>query len=423
MTFRLARRDARRPASPGRTRSRPTVCVVGPSKRFLSGLTYYTFGLCNALNDVSDVSAIFLRQLLPTRLYPGHQRVGADLSTLRLSQSVARLDGVDWYWFPSLVRALYFLLKQRPDILVLQWWTGTVLHTYLALAAIARLMGTRVIIEFHEALDPGEDSIRWVSYYVNRLLPVLCRMADGYVVHSRYDMEFVSGRYKLQNKPVEIIPHATYDHYRRGGRLRYAPDSCCNLLYFGLIRPYKGVDALIRAFDAIPPEEIHRYWLTVVGETWEDCTEPSRLIEESRYRHRITFINRYVSDAEVDAVFGGADVVVLPYQRSSQSGTLHVAVNYGLPVIVTSVGGLVEAVDDYEGAIVVQPGDHQGLVTAITRAVELRGLRFKDAWSWRSVAERYVDFLARVAGLGRQAETRGLPTPAGVEHEELAAVR
>lgn len=380
-----------------RTR-RQRVCVVGPSTRFLSGITYYTFSLARALNGPCAVSALLMRQLLPSKLYPGHKRVGAAISTLALPPSIPAYDGVDWYWLPTMARAVWFLLRQRPTVLILQWWTGTVLHSYLLLALTARLLGARVVVEFHEVLDTGEDKMKWVSRYVGVAGPWLFRLAAGYVVHSEFDRRLVTQRFGLAGKPLEIIPHATYDHYRQGKRWRAAPEECCNLLFFGIIRPFKGLEDLIRAFDAIPPEEIGRYWLTVVGETWEGWTLPAELMEQSRYKDRITFINRYVPDEEVDGVFSGADVVVLPYHRSSQSGPLHVALHYGLPVVVSAVGGLVEAVEGYAGAVLAEPANPEALLAAIQQAVRLRGTRFEDPRGWVAIAVRYADFLSTLDG-------------------------
>jgi glycosyltransferase involved in cell wall biosynthesis len=225
--------------------------------------------------------------------------------------------------------------------------------------------------------------------------PWLFNLASGYVVHSEFDRRLVVERFGLAGKPMEVIPHATYDHYRQGKRWRAAPEECCNLLFFGIIRPFKGLEDLVRAFDAIPPEEIEKYWLTVVGETWEGWTLPTELIAQSRYKDRITFINRYVPDEEVDGVFSGADVVVLPYHRSSQSGPLHVALHYGLPVVVSAVGGLVEAVEGYEGAVLTEPANPEALLEAIYQAAARRGTCFADPRGWDAIAERYAHFLAR----------------------------
>jgi glycosyltransferase involved in cell wall biosynthesis len=374
------------------------VCVVGPGTRFLSGITYHTYSTSRALSTHFKVSAILMRQLLPTMLYPGRKRVGTAVANLELPPSIARYDGVDWYWVPTLFRALWFLVRQRPDALILQWWTGAVLHTYLVLALAARLLSARVIIEFHEAQDPGEAGIAWASKYAQLLAPGLFRLACGYTAHSEHDRQLIADRYGLTTCPSAVVPVGTYDNYRKGKRWREAPDDCCNLLFFGLIRPYKGVDDLIRAFDAIPPHEIERYWLTVVGETWEGWDLPGELIDRSPYRDRITFINRFVSDDEVEAIFGGVDAVVLPYKRASQSGPLHVAMNYGLPVVITPVGGLVEAVTTYgyQSAVLAESGNPEALGAAIRKAAGLRGQHGGDVPGWALAAERYRDFVTAI---------------------------
>src|SRR6185437_7650522 len=96
------------------------------------------------------------------------------------------------------------------------------------------------------------------------------------------------------------------------------------------------------------------YWLTIVGETWEHCEPIVAMARSSRHHDRITIMNRYVTDVEADAYFAAADVVVLPYRSSSQSGVLHLAMEYGLPVVATRVGGLAEAAAAYDGADVVE---------------------------------------------------------------------
>jgi glycosyltransferase involved in cell wall biosynthesis len=384
---------------------RTRICVVGPSCRFLSGITYYTYGLCNALDGGYDVSAILMRRLLPRRLYPGRERVGIELSDVRLRRSVARFDGVDWYWFPSLFRAVAFLVRRRPQVLVLQWWTGTVLHSYLVLAVIARLLGARIVVEFHEALDVGEARLPWAIAYVRRLAPCLFRMASRYVVHSRFDARLVTAQYGLPAKSLEVIPHPGYDHHGLPEQSRADAPRGCRLLYFGLIRPFKGVEDLIHAFDAIPLDEIGEYHLTIAGETWEGHSLPAALIASSPHGKRIRFINRYLTDDEVTDLFRQADIVVLPYRRSSQSGPLHIAMHWGLPVVVTAVGGLVEAVEAYEGATLAEPANPTALLAAIRQARGLCGERFTAPHSWQDSAQRYG---ALLDGLTLREERAGL---------------
>ena len=116
-------------------------CVIGAGTRFLSGISYHTLHLVNALARSHEVSVILMRQLLPTRFYPRRERVGAKLTRLEYDPLVRVFDGVDWYWLPSMLRALVFLMRERPGAVVFQWWSGTVLHSYLLLALVARLLG------------------------------------------------------------------------------------------------------------------------------------------------------------------------------------------------------------------------------------------------------------------------------------------
>ncbi len=368
------------------------VCVIGAGTRFLSGMSHYTARLTNTLAQFHEVSAILMRQLLPTRFYPGRQRVGASLTSLEYDSHVRVFDGVDWYWLPSILRSLAFLLRERPKIVVFQWWSGTVFHTYLLLALVARLLKARVVIEFHEVVDSGEAKLLLAQAYVRLVAPFLVRLAHGFVIHSGYDGKLLQRYYNLAKRPVAVIPHGPYNQYLVGDReqeQQRMPASCCNLLFFGLIRPYKGLEDLIRAFDSLPENEIGKYWLTIVGETWEGWTLPAKLIEESRYRDRITCVNRYVSDEEVSQFFARADAVVLPYHRSSASGPLHIAMSCGLPVVVTSVGGLIEAVASYEGAILVPPEDPAMLQKGLLQVRALCGKRYEDPHSWGHTAAGY----------------------------------
>jgi glycosyltransferase involved in cell wall biosynthesis len=371
------------------------IVVVGSGWRFLSGISYYTCRLANALAERHEVGAILMRRLLPARLYPGRSRVGRRLSDLRYRERVRVFDGVDWWGVPSLVRAVRFLRGFRPDVLVLQWWTGTVLHSYLVLCLAARLCGSRVVIEFHEVQDTGEARHRWAARYVRALIKPLLRGAHGVVVHSRFDQENLSRAYALSTVPLEIARHGPFDHHSLATPVRAAVPGECRLLYFGTIRPYKGLEDLIEAFATLPES----FRLTVVGETWEGWTRPAELIAASPAAGRITFVNRYVADAEVDAFFAAADVVVLPYRRSSASGPLHIAMSHGLPVVVTAVGGLVEAAGGYSGTRFAPPGQAGALASAIREASALTGRRHADPSSWDETVAAYDRLLARIGVL------------------------
>ena len=367
-------------------------CVVGPGTRFLSGITYYTYSLVTALSEAGyECSAMLIRDLVPTRLYPGRARVAGALTDLRLPPNVRSLDGIDWYWGWSLVRAVLFLRRERPDVLVLQWWTGAVLHTYLALAIVARLHGTKVVVEFHETQDVGEARLPLAARYMNLLGRGVLRLSAAQLVHSDFDGDLVTRRYPEAGS-IARVPHAGYDYLPPRPPLREAPDGVINLLYFGIIRPFKGVEDLILALDLLG-EAGSQFWLTLVGETWEGWDVVARLLASSRHASRITFVNRYVTDAEAAGYFAGADIVVLPYHRSSSSGPLQIAMAAGLPVVTTRVGGLVEATANYPGVVLVDPASPASLADGVKAAAALVGQHFQGATSWADTAQGYSELL------------------------------
>jgi glycosyltransferase involved in cell wall biosynthesis len=371
---------------------RKRILVVGSGWRFTSGISYYTCRLANALTSRYDVGAILMRQLLPTRLYPGRERVGQPLNDLRYHDVVQVFDGIDWWGLPSLTRAVRFLRRFRPDVLVLQWWTGAVLHSYLLLCAAARIAGVPVLIEFHEVQDTGEARLRWAARYVRACIKPLLGAASGVVVHSRFDQEQIQRTYALSTVPLVVARHGPYDHHQDADLAPTARGEFRRVLFFGTIRPYKGLEDLIEAFGRLPES----WQLTVVGETWEGWTHPAELIAASPARERIDFVNRYVTDAEVNGFFAAADLVVLPYRRSSASGPLHIAMSHGLPVVVTAVGGLAEAAGDYPGVRFAPPADPSALAEAIRAAAPLIGRRHTDPSSWEQTVLAYDDLLTQI---------------------------
>jgi glycosyltransferase involved in cell wall biosynthesis len=387
------------PAGCQGARSSRAICLVGPGWRFTSGISYYTCQLANALADHHKVSVIQMRQLLPRILYPGSKRVGQPRAQHSYRPDVQVYDGINWWWGRSIFGALSFMRSRPPEILVLQWWTATVLHSYLVLVVTARLLGVRIVLEIHELQDTGEARAALVRRYGQYGLRLLLRLSHGCVVHSKADREALEADHDLTNMRVTTVPHGPFDQYsadieerpfskRAVAAVRQAPrPGVVNLLFFGTIRPYKGMEDLLRVFNGLTAQEASGLWLTVVGETWENCREPADLIAASPHRGRITFVNDYVPDEAVSAAFAHADVVVLPYRRSSSSGPLHVAMSWGLPVIVTRVGGLPEAARGYGGAIFVPPGDQQALLAAIRQAAQLAGRRFADPRSWAESIE------------------------------------
>jgi glycosyltransferase involved in cell wall biosynthesis len=259
-------------------------------------------------------------------------------------------------------------------------------------------------------------------------MPWLLSWSAAHVVHSDYDLQAITSAYPLGMAPVRVVRHGPYDHLAQqaspapaeyssagdspsaGGApaLEAAP---VRLLYLGLIRPFKGVEDLVEAFSGLDRGQAERFRLTIVGETWEGWTAPAQAIARSPHADLIERVDRYVTDAELSAYFAVADAVVLPYHRSSASGPLQIAMSAGLPVVVTAVGGLVEAVRDYPGALLVPPRDPAALRGALLALPELRGKRYADPHSWESTADAFTALMDDIRGGATAAISRGSDHP------------
>ena len=372
--------------------SKERVVVVGSGLRFASGISHYTYLLSCTLSEEYNVGALLMRRLVPQRLYPGRDHVGtAVASSVVYPPDMPVYDGVDWYWGPSLTKAFRYLDRQRPTVVIFQWWTGAVLHTYLRLARYAARLGARIVLEWHEGQDVGEAAIPAARRYVHTLMPRLLSVADAHIVHSSFDLQAIPAAYPLGSTILRVIPHGPYHHIVTSKVMRSdaLDDSPFRLLYFGVIRPFKGVEDLVAAFSMLDRDQATQFRLSVVGETWEGWTAPGEAIVRSPHADLIERVDRYVSDEELADYVAQADAVVLPYHRSSMSGPLHIALTAGLPTVVTAVGGLVEVVRDYAGAVLVPPQDPAALRDALLKLPARRGERYPNPHSWQQTVDGY----------------------------------
>ena len=151
---------------------------------------------------------------------------------------------------PSALRGVLFLIRHRPRFVIMQWWTGAVLHSWLLLAIVARLIRAQLVIEFHEVQDVGEQVLPLAGGYVNLGLPLLLRLSSAAVVHSDFDRIAIEKRYGTLSGEVVRIPHGPYTLPLRSV-VAPTPKSPCRLLFFGVIRPFKGLDDLVHAFNSL----------------------------------------------------------------------------------------------------------------------------------------------------------------------------
>lgn len=376
------------------------ICIVGPSKRFLSGISYFTIRLANALSISCTVSVVCFKRLLPEFLFPGRAHVGKSISNLEFLPQVQVFDGMDYNNPVTWYSAYRYLKKSKPDIIILQWWTSSVSHMHLLLKIMGMLLKSKLIIEFHEVVDPLEEGFMPIRMYSLLMGTILRRNLNTYIVHSKSDKFLVAQRYKIDPQKIHVIPHGLYDHYEimenKKAKDFLSIKEECVILSFGLIRKYKGIAYLVNAFDQLPENIAKRSRLLIVGEIWEEGDELLNQIKSSRYHEKITLINEYVPDNKIPIYFSAANIVVLPYTRASQSGTAHIAMSFGKPMIVSEIGGLKESMGNYAGTFFVPPMNSDAIKMQLIKHFGSEKIYSPPALGWDIISNLYLKVISEI---------------------------
>jgi glycosyltransferase involved in cell wall biosynthesis len=213
---------------------------------------------------------------------------------------------------------------------------------------------------------------------------------DAVIVHTRHGAELLGG-----GANVHVIPHGAFEHLTRQAHERPLPPELAEVerpvvLYFGVVRPYKGVDVLVEALQQVEGAEL---W--VVGRPLGVSMERLRRLAPPG---RVRFVERYVTDAELPAFFRRADVVALPHRNVDVSGVLFAGLAFGKAMVMSDVGGFRELVADHGAGLLVPPGDPDALAAAISGLLanpeERRQLEERAAtaasgpYSWDRIAEQ-----------------------------------
>ena len=380
------------------------ICIVGPSKRFLSGISYHTIMLANALSKKHDVSVVLFRKMVPGFIFPGRERIGKNLSKVSFTEDVKVFDGVDYASLRSWISAAKFVKKIQPDIVILQWWTTAVAHMELALKILFTAGGVHsFIIEMHEIIDTREEKSSYLHFYSTITMRSLKVNTKAFITHSHSDIRAITTRYKIRENLIHVIPLLPFDQYHKIDREKAIKKLNLNpkhfiILYFGLIRPYKGLRYLIEAFNQLPANIANNCCLLIVGEIWGGREEIIRAIKTSRYNDKIISRFEYVPDDAVSQFFSACDVLVLPYLRASQSAVAHIGINFGKQMIISRVGGLEESMSNYEGTIFVTPKNANAIKESIIKVYNnKKNVKFESPVNnWGDIVKMYNELFCSI---------------------------
>ncbi|NKZ08368.1 glycosyltransferase family 4 protein [Actinomadura latina] len=335
------------------------VAIVGPAFPYKGGGARHTTELAHRLAAAGhDVVIESWRAQYPSFLYPGQQTIaepeGEPFPGTRHRLDWRRPDG--WWRTGRALRSC--------DLVVLVVLSTVQVPSYLGILAGIRGRA-RVVALCHNVL-PHER-----KPYDEPLMKRLLRKVDGVLVHTEAQAEVARG---LTGRPVRVAEMAAHlpaagvlppgDDGGDGGDGGDGDDKVRRrLLFFGIVRPYKGLDVLLRAL-AEGPDDVA---LTVAGEFWGGLDETRELVGSLDLAARVELRPGYVPAADVPGLFAAADALVLPYRTATASQNVWMAYEHGLPVIATDVGGFAAQIRDGVDGLVCRPDDPASLADALRR--------------------------------------------------------
>lgn len=369
--------------------------ILGPAYPYRGGLATIMETLARTFIKRGDKAEVLTFTVqYPELLFPGKSqyRDGDAPQDIDITRCVNTVNPLNW------IKTGLRIRRDAPDLLVMKYWTPYMAPCFGTIARLARRNGrTRAVVQIDNVV-PHEHHLfdrMLTRYFVNSI--------DGFVYMSeqvgRELSEFTRGQ------KCVFSPHPIFENF---GEPLSKAEACRRLglnpnidymLFFGLVRDYKGLDMLLEAWAKLKAEgKTANRRLVVAGEFYADKKPYTDLIDTLALADDVILHDWFIDDAVVPAYFSLSDALVLPYRSATQSGVTQIAYNFNLPMIATRVGGLAEIVRDGVVGTVCEP-----TVDGIAEAVEefyskSLGARYRAAmpeekkrFSWDKAVEALVD--------------------------------
>lgn len=327
------------------------IVILGTAWPYRGGLAAFNERLAKQFIDEGhEVEVVTFTLQYPSFLFPGKTQYSSEVTPNRLKivREMNSCNPLSW------IKVGRRLKDAAPDLLISCYWMAFFAPCYGVIQRIVKRNGKTKCIGLVHNMIPHEPNI------LDKLLaPYYVKQTDGFVALSESVVHDIASLDKEQ-KPKTFSPHPVYDHY---GEKMDRKDACVALgldeekryvLFFGLVRAYKGLDLLLDAFAKVK-YELKDLQLIVAGEFYEDEDKYFAQIEANGLKDRVVVKNEFVADGDLRKYFGVADLIVQPYRTATQSGVTQVAFHFEKPCLVTNVGGLGEIIHDGKMGYAVDP--------------------------------------------------------------------
>ena len=376
------------------------ITILGPAHPYRGGLASIMEIMARTFQrrgDEVDIKTFTLQY--PSLLFPGESQTVATPppADLRIRRCVNTMNPLNW------VRVGRRIRRERPDFVLMKYWTPFMAPCFGTIARIARGNGhTKVLCQI-DNVEPHERHLTdkpFNRYYLHSV--------DGFV----YMSEQVHSELRAySDAPALFSPHPLFENF--GERVERS-EACVRLgldpanryvLFFGLIRDYKGLDLLLDAWAQLRRAgRTEGRRLIVAGEFYTAREPYLNRIADNGLQDEVLLHDRFIPDDDVKYYFSAADFVVQPYKTATQSGVTQIAYQFCVPMVVTAVGGLPEIVPDGRVGYVCPP-TAEGVAAAMDRMYEGDALkRFREncveerrRFSWEEMCSRVTELYGLVA--------------------------
>jgi D-inositol-3-phosphate glycosyltransferase len=334
------------------------VLIIGPAYPLRGGLATFDELFCRALNDAGHSCEIISYSLqYPGFLFPGTTQydtsgnVPKDITIHTLINSV---NPFSW------VKTAKFIVAQKPDFIVFRFWIPFMAPALGRIARIVRKRGIKVLAITDNVIPHEKFPAK------KQLADYFIKGCDGFITMSKAVMKDLE---KFTDTPHrKYLLHPLYTSFgekldKTAARKALGlPEGARIVLFFGLIRDYKGLDLLIDAFAELKAQPDIK--LVIAGEFYKDKQPYLDLIKKYGIEEQVILHGKFIANEDVKLYFSAADLVALPYRDATQSGVTQVSFHFEVPTLVTNVGGLAEIIPDKKAGYVVEPKG-----TAIAEAI------------------------------------------------------
>jgi len=369
------------------------ICLIGPTYPFRGGISHYTTLLFRHLKKRHEVHFFAFRRQYPVWLFPG--KTDKDSSNDPIWEHGAEniLDSLN----PITWLKIFLRIKRvNPELVIFPWWVSFWTPQFWTIAALVKIfVQAKILFICHNVVEHESKTIDKIC------TRFVLKKGDYYIVHSGEDFENL--KRIIPDANVKQSFHPTYEVFHSLSITKEKARKQLGIygntiLFFGFVRPYKGLDYLIEAMPIITKHvDVN---LLIVGEFWKGDEEYREEIKNLGVEANIKIINKYVPNEEVGLYFAASDVVVLPYVSVTGSGIVQTAFGCNKPVITTTVGCLREVVAHGKTGYLVPPRSPHAIADAVISFYRNgKGDQFvnnivqhKERFSWDRMMETIESF-------------------------------